>query len=187
MTSPWDVRPRQPSGDAVEATIYMNVGAALTQWEALESGLAELFDALVTGATSGLESNRAAFGAFRSVSSSSARTELVTSAAPRALMAWPDLEAEVIAFLQRVARFGARRNEIAHGMVLNLAEFGFYLCPNNLNPNKWSKAGEAKYQYIAADVRYYAEQFIDLRTECGRLVSAVFHRRMEDRSRPAAG
>lgn len=61
----------------------------------------------------------------------------------------------------QIRQFGARRNEIAHGRVYDLGEFGFQLGPNNTNPRKWA-AGTAKYQYGSADIAFYAEQFIAL-------------------------
>lgn len=177
MQNSWDVRPRQKKGDPIPDPLFQSVGVALTQWERLESRLAELFDALVTGAESPTKSNRSAFLAFRSVSSSSARTELVTEAAPRALLEWPELRDRSSNFLLAVSRFGARRNEIAHGMVCSLGEHGFYLSPNNVNRNKWSKEGAAKYQYTSDDVFYYAEEFGKLRVECEDLVTSIFERR----------
>lgn len=181
MQNPWDVRPRKTAGDPAAGALYHNVGAALTQWESLESSLAELFDALVTNALSKMDSNRAAFCAFRAVTVSSARTELVTAAAPRALKDWTDLLETVVSFLGRVADFGSRRNEIAHGMVVSAGEFGFYLVPNNVNPRKWDKNGKAKYQYVAADIQHYLKHFTALRSECEELTSAVFARRSKDR------
>jgi hypothetical protein len=174
MSKPWDVRPRQTPGDPHPGDIFHNVGLALNEWEALESRMAELFDALVSNAHSPLQSNRAAFSAFTAVSSSSARTQLVNAAAPMALAKQPDLLAKVSDFLSRVSHFGARRNEIAHGLTVNLSEFGFYLAPNNVMPHKWAKTGEAKFQYVAADVHYYAEHFYALRQECEQLTAAVF-------------
>lgn len=176
MLNPWDVRPRCKRGDDTPEPIYLKVGEALTAWEHLESKLAELFDCLVSGAPSAMQSNRAGFCAFVAVKTSSARTELLQAAAPRALdgskhLAW------AADFLSRVSHFGARRNELAHGMVFNLGEHGFQLGPNNTMPTKWHKkgqqAGSATFQYGSADVSHYADEFSKLYAECLLLIEAI--------------
>jgi hypothetical protein len=74
-----------------------------------------------------MKSNRAGFFAFSAVKASSARTEILQAAAPRALEGLKHLE-WTTDYLRRVSLFRSRRNEISHGMVLNLGEFGFQFC-----------------------------------------------------------
>tara|TARA_R110000850_G_scaffold25297_1_gene73139 strand:- start:953 stop:1474 length:522 start_codon:yes stop_codon:yes gene_type:complete len=167
MNNPWDVKPRSPAGNPNIDEIYVAVGRALTCWENLEAGLGELFDAAVGG------DGRAGFAAFAAVSSSSARTELLSAALPRALSEHGVLLGRASALVEQVGKFGARRNEIAHGRVFDLMEHGFYLCPTNINPRKWTGAGAAKYQYRAEDISAYASEFVRLHGECAILVADI--------------
>lgn len=155
MNHPWDVRPMQQKGDDNPEGIYLQVGAALTAWEMLESLCAELFDAIVAAQPS----NRAAFFAFSAVKSSSARTELIEAAAAKAIPPSDPVHADVAAAIEAFRKFGARRNEIAHGRAYNLGQFGFFLGPNNVMRHKWADNGAAKYQYVADDIAYYARNF----------------------------
>jgi hypothetical protein len=147
------------------------VGHALTAWEAGESALGELFDALVASQPS----NRAAFSAFTAVSSSSARTQLVEAAFKRAMRDDDPAYEDTARLIYQFSKFGARRNELAHGRVFSLGEHGFMLGPNNTNPNKW-KNGSATYQYTSADIAYYATQFAEQAIEIQRLASALVAR-----------
>src|SRR4051794_8469744 len=132
-------------------------------WEQLESRLAELFDLLLASA------NRAAFKVYQSSKSTSARREMLTAAIPMH-GAGDTINAELSAFSEVVGKFAARRNELAHGQVFSLQEHGFYLAPSNLMKNKWTKDGAAKYQYTAADIAYYAQQFATLNEQCTALI-----------------
>lgn len=167
MNNPWDVRPRSPAGSPTIAEVFVAVGAALTHWENLEAELAELFDIAIGG------ESRAGFAAFSAVSSSSARTELLSAALPRALSDHPEILERASALVEQVGKFGGRRNEIAHGRVFGLEAHGFYLCPTNINPRKWTGTGAAKYQYRAEDIVAYAAEFARLRDECDVLVGDI--------------
>lgn len=155
MSNPWDVRRKADKGDQAAETIFQAVGYALTAWETLESGLAEIFDALLAS------DNRAAFRVYQTVKTSSTRTEMLDAAIP-STDASPELNADLAEFVAKVSKFGARRNEIAHGRVFNLGEHGHYLGPSNLNRHKWKLDGAAKYQYTSEDVSYYANAFMTL-------------------------
>ena len=159
MQNPWDVRPRSRSKDTTSEAVFVKVGEALTHWEMLESAMAELFDAMV----SSHPSNRAAFMAFVAVKSSSARTELLQAAFDRAIPLSSPARQEVGYLIESFGKFGARRNEIAHGRVYDLGEHGFALGPNNVMRHKWTPKGEAKYQYWSRDIEYYLRCFSTLR------------------------
>jgi hypothetical protein len=131
--------------------------------------MAELFDTLVAG----YPTKRSAFAAYSAVKSASARTELLEAAAHRAIDDWDPIKAELDNLITAFGKAGARRNEIAHGQVLNLGEYGFYLCPNNIMPFKWTAKGEAKFQYQAADVAHYVGLFAALASQCDDIVDAI--------------
>jgi hypothetical protein len=166
MDDPWDVRPRVKKGDAKSDAIFLVVGAAITEWERLESSLAELFDLLLAS------TNRAAFKVYQSSKTSNARGEMLSAAIP--LDRASDAENEELAtFISTVNKFAARRNEIAHGQVHNLGKYGYYLGPSNLMKSKWAKEGSPKYQYVAADIYYYIQQFAALRKQCEVLIARL--------------
>jgi hypothetical protein len=169
---PWEVRPKQDRGDSNPIELFTEVGFSLTAWEAWEADMAELFDVLVASQPS----NRAAFGAFISVRTASARTEMIDAAFKLAIKKDDPAHADVASMIHDFGKFGARRNEIAHGRVYNLGEWGFMLAPNNTMPHKFSDDGAAKYQYIAADVRHYREWFIALQERCAELSRALRER-----------
>lgn len=172
MNNPWDIRPKQASFDEDYNSIFLQVGNALTAWEAAESRAADLFDALVATQPS----NRAAHSAFISVRVSSARTEMLEAAFLRAVFSDDPAYLEVKSIINRFVGFGSRRNEIAHGRVYSLGEFGFALGPNNTLKAKWRDTREAKYQYASADVQYYAECFSQLASDTEALANALVQR-----------
>jgi hypothetical protein len=166
MENLWDVRQRAEKGNQTPDPIFHAVGAAITAWERLESILAELFDLLLASG------NRAAFKVYQSSNTSNARMEMLSGALPferASEVANKDLDN----FVATVNKFVARRNEIAHGQVYNLAEDGFYLGPSNLMKGKWSKHGSAKFQYVASDINYYVEQFAALGKRCEALIEEL--------------
>jgi hypothetical protein len=166
MGNDWDIRPRAEKGDETPDLIFHAVGTALTTWERLESIVAELFDLLLASG------NRAAFKVYQSSKTSSARIEMLSAALPldRASAAG---NAELENFVATFNKFVARRNEIAHGQVLYLDEYGYYLAPSNLMKSKWAKHGEAKFQYVASDIHHYVRQFASLANQCESLIESL--------------
>jgi hypothetical protein len=166
MENDWDVRPRQEKGDETPDLIFHAVGAAITAWERLETILAELFDLLLASG------NRAAFKVYQSSKTSAARMEMLGAALPLD-GATDAVNRELEDFVITVQRFVARRNEIAHGQVANLGEYGYYLGPSNLIKGKWGKDGAAKFQYVASDLHYYIGQFAALHKRCQVLIAKL--------------
>lgn len=171
MQHPWEVRPKQEKGSDNYDSIFVQVGRALTAWETAESHMAELFDALVASQPS----NRAAFSAFVAVKTSSARTDLLAAAFDRAVGHGDPAREDVSDLIEKFGKFGARRNEIAHGRVYDLAEYGYYLGPNNTMPNKW-RDGAAKFQYTADDVEFYGREFAQLAANVRHVTEALVTR-----------
>ena len=166
MDDPWDVRPRVEMGDEKSDAIFLAVGAAITEWERLESILAELFDLLLAS------TNRAAFKVYQSSKTSNARREMLSAAIP--LDRASDAENEELAtFISTVNKFAARRNEIAHGQVHNLGEYGLLSRAIQSNEKQVGQRGSAKYQYVAADIYYYIQQFEALRKQCEVLIARL--------------
>jgi hypothetical protein len=168
MTNPWDIRKRQPKGDSTPDAIFWAVGRALTLWEVLESELAEVFDALISEDSS----ERIGFVAIVSVSGSQARGEILAAAAQRALSLKMPMAEQVHALSVEATQLRARRNDIAHGRCLNLGKVGFYFVPNNIATGKW-KEGFARYQWVAADILRYADQFGPMSDRASKLAQSV--------------
>ncbi len=168
---PWEVRPRATKGDSAPELIWTQVGRALSHWETAEMFSANLFDALVASQPS----NYAAYHAFITIKTGSVRTELLETALRKAIPpidpAFADTEQTIIKLL----RFGARRNEIAHGRVYKMSEGGFVFGPNVIMGSKW-KDGVARFQYAAADISYYADCFQSLGEGIRKLALALTER-----------
>lgn len=171
--------------------LYTAVGQALSAWEGLEGTLASLFAELCGAVDEG------ASRAYGVVSSSAGRLDMLKEAFdcyPRrrheSLSTFTDLT-------KRIRLYGARRNEIAHGIVVLMADtekppHGHFLCPATYNsrkrlsraaiaetqnafaPETWSpKAVVGNYAYTAAQVSYYRGRFWGLRFEAFDLLTAV--------------
>jgi len=82
QTKLWIMAPRADQGAKMEDEIYAAVGAALSAWEGVEEGLAEIFALFVgapeAGPASGHEPAIRAYGAVNSFSSS---LDMVSAAA----------------------------------------------------------------------------------------------------------
>lgn len=146
------VRDRQKQGDPTPDEIYKAVGQSLTNWELLEIELANYFDALVASG------NKTAFFAYREILSANSRIQLLTGAIKYIFRSSDKLRLYYLQEMQSIIDFNARINEIAHGIVYNLNEFGFYLGPTVMIPAKWNE-NEAKYQYTSSDILHYSNWF----------------------------
>jgi hypothetical protein len=169
MANPWDIFAREPKGDDKIERIYQAVGFALTQWELLESALANLYSEII-----GFDSH-AAIAAYGTVASNAGRLEMILAAADgdrRGAVHFvrDDLRSFVS---NEVVRLLGRRNEIAHGMVVEFVGSpqgqGHYLVPPNYNTRKRHPLhtrnladmpfGEYKYAYTALQVEQYGNWF----------------------------
>jgi hypothetical protein len=176
---PWEVRPRATKGDPAPELIWTQVGRALSHWETAEMFSANLFDALVASQPS----NYAAYHAFITVKTGSVRTELLEAAFRKAIPHADPAHVDAEQIIIRLLRFGARRNEIAHGRVYKMSEGGFIFGPNVIMGHKW-KAGVAKYQYAAADISYYGDCFESLGEGIRKLTLALMERNIAASSTP---
>lgn len=171
MQNPWDIRARASQGDTEPEAIFVQVGAALSAWEMLESSLAELFDALVSAP----HNSRAGFVAFSAVTTSSARTEMLSAAIKQRKKEKSTIPDKLIEFIDIVSKFAARRNEIAHGRIYSIEGKEYFFGPNNISPHKWDKVrdGAAKYQYTSSEIEYYTSEFFNLRDTCVAYIDTI--------------
>lgn len=85
-----------------------------------------------------------------------------------------DFKDRLLALVKAAFQLCDRRNQIAHGMVMNLGTYGYCLGPSNLQKTRWEREGEfgaAQYQYVDSDVVHYANQFELLQREVERLTA----------------
>jgi len=191
--NPWDPLPELPSGDAMDTTTYAAVGRALSIWEGLEVYLAMMFGALCETREEGAQR------AYGVVASFSGRSDMLLEAF--ACFRREEEKAKIATFpklVDRIGKFSARRNEIAHGIVSAVTNggrsLGLYLCAPMYNSRKsysfaaWRETAPArsvsvsplsKYAYTAAQIDYYSGQFGALTNEVAAALAALLEERLK--------
>jgi hypothetical protein len=112
----WDRPPIPLIGDETSDEIYRAVGWALSGWEMLEMSLVGLFDTLIGIALDTHASHRA----YGAVTIWNIRRDMLRAAAEAYFLEFPNqpLAKEIKETINIVDRYAARRNDIAHGIVL---------------------------------------------------------------------
>jgi hypothetical protein len=181
---PWDDRPRPKRGDKKATATYAAVGQALSQWEALETKLAQLFSQLVGGEWAGGDERpfHPAVRAYGSVLGSSQRLAMIEEAA-KAHFQWypnPTLEKQLKEFIGTECRhFASKRNNIAHGIVdLRFSDppklkIGYWLVPSLYASKKNPLTGPNAYAYTSAEIIYFIKEFDRLWVRVGELLSNI--------------
>lgn len=157
MVTRTDFRPRKTldlHGDDTARDVFASVGYALSQWEHVEEMFASLF-AFLCGPT---KATHASFRAYGTLTATAARSKMIDAAAEVFFSKFPDAT-----FKKRLADIllvygdaGARRNEIAHGIVMGPA---LHKIENNVAiplPTKW---------YLFPALHSTKKQSLDLRSE----------------------
>lgn len=199
---PWNPLPRQDMGDANDDVLYAAIGRALSAWEYFENLLGDTFAGLC-----GARVTEGAERAYGVVSSFTGRRDMVDAAwSCHPQRGRPEL-ADLPKTLERAKQFAARRNEIAHGVVIGWTVSGkprgFYLCPASYNSRKrpsrqqavesaaddetWMRLSIGNYAYTAEQVLYYRDQFSQLRTDIARANHFVRFGPIEDQKGDASG
>jgi len=185
-TNPWDIPPLPKKGDTSKSSTYEAVGLALSNWEEVEFGLGLLFRTLLRA-----DMEIGASRAYGSVITFRGRIEMIEAAAEAYFMIkrGPRVKADLSRLLNRTVKFGARRNEIAHGLVQDFKieprkREGFALHPSYFNSNKRSLIGtrvrrmflniplrraviRPRYVYTSVEIRDFAAEFKKLADEIG--------------------
>jgi len=181
---PWDDRPHPKRGDRKATTTYAAVGQALSQWEGLETKLAELFSQLVGGEWPGGDERpyHPAVRAYGSVLGSAARLTMIEEAA-KAHFHWhpnPGLERRLKDFIGTQCRnFATKRNNIAHGVVdirfsdTNRLKMGYWLVPSLYASKKNPLDGPNAYAYTSAEIVYFIKEFDRLWVTACELISEI--------------
>lgn len=128
MTKIFDRAPPHGMGDPDRNMIYRSVGQALSQWESLESRQANLFGQIVQG---GFGIANAIYGLSMSVR---AKRDMLDVALDWLMNENEELAQEIKDAVKLTGQLSDRRNDIAHGHVLELitntfGSVGCYLLP----------------------------------------------------------
>jgi hypothetical protein len=176
---PWTVPPFPEIGDTHQDITFAAVGRALSQWERLEVALAGLFAAFIgiKGEAEGI-----AMSSYGSIVASSARGTMMNAAAEFYFHIFPNpaLKKTVGDLLGEVGHYGARRNEIAHGLVMGYEVYtppgrkpstGCCLFPAHYN-NKKIKLGVGRdrhpsYIYTSKEIDAFGANFKKLLPRVG--------------------
>jgi hypothetical protein len=182
MSNPWD-RPPSPHitrGDATAEAVYLAVGKALSNWEALEAEINVLFGVVTTGLQDWFY--RPAVRAIGILHATRSKAEMITHAARAFFLHFPiesetqQLEEELKAILSAYTNWTDRRNDIAHGCVTSSTQpdysndpngsetiTTYLLCPSHTATRKWGPiTGEPIYQYRASEIDKCATGFEEL-------------------------
>lgn len=177
----WAIPPRPAVGDADIDTTYRAVGHALSEWERFEAHLAILFATIL-----GLErESNTARRAYGSVVAFAGRAEMLKGAADIYFQEHPEphFEAQFSSIYKTARRAGARRNDIAHGIVQPFNritkprkgwDYGLY--PSYYTSKGRDLSFKPEYVYTSAEIERFARQFGELAEPTNDLDAAIFVR-----------
>jgi hypothetical protein len=121
MPKPWDSLPLPPTGDTDEAKTYEGLGRAVSEWECVEFELARLYS-IFAGDPDGDSVSGYGIGRI-----SRERLNALRLQAAQYFMSLPHqaLEGEFDRLCESVEGFSNRRNEFAHGIVMQVSGIEF--------------------------------------------------------------
>jgi hypothetical protein len=175
--SPLGPQPFPQVGNANADDVYQAVGRALSAWETTEEDFAALFNALITP----LHMSFALRRSYGNIAAARGRNEIIGTAADVFFRNFPDkdLQTRLRALLKKYSDAGARRNEIAYGVVAghvwesSKSFSGFFLGPSFWNTNKRGVKLEPAYMYNVEMITNLTEQFVQLRYSSREIVRQV--------------
>ena len=123
--NPWDRPPLARQGNGSDRALFESIGRALNAWEQIESELAHLYSAFLTGDRFDLPANLA----YGVLNTSPLRLAGLQRVAKAHWVQHPsqDIEGEFERLSEMVDRYSARRNDIAHGIA---RPFQWIVAPN---------------------------------------------------------
>jgi len=135
-------------------------------WEALESALADAFDAMLYPANL----QRVGYLIYMAIPDVMTRIDVIEATIPRCLSN-DARKSEAAQLLASVRAAAERRNDIVHGRVLRVV--GFQLVPNIVAATQIWPNGVAAYQWAAADLIAYIDMFVKLEEEIVALTARI--------------
>lgn len=174
MDNPFSPRKPIPSkGDSNCDELYKWVGRSLSMWETTESQFSRLFSHLINP---GIGSS-AARRAYGSIASSNGRRDLIEKAAAVFFQFFPNehLQKDMSHVLKLYSDAAARRNDIAHGVVLMgvpKTGDGYYVVAN-MYTSKRDIVGATPYGYNSQTISEYFTKFDALGGAVSSLVKEI--------------
>jgi hypothetical protein len=160
-------------GEPTKDSLHMAVGAALDEWENVESGLARIFGLLVES------KSIAALRAYGTITSGPGRKEALKQAAMIFFRGKSDtMEDDYYSLFNEYSKAAGYRNNIAHGICYGhiffkgvTTEPGWFLFPPQYNTRKRSSADAAgaSYIYKVSDIDSCKTRFSHLSAESDTL------------------
>jgi hypothetical protein len=165
MQNAWDIPPPPAEGDEFPHLIYEAVGRALSQWEELEQTLAALYAFFVSIGTQ-IDFDSPATRAYGTIVGFTGRKDMLDAAAKTYFHSLPAKQDEenYAKLINTVARFSARRNEIAHGCVTHDGK-GWVLRPASYNSRKNPLNNLPTYTYGSKEIGHLRRSFRTLHVE----------------------
>jgi hypothetical protein len=177
MPNPWDVLQTPERGDEMIDATYRAVGRALSMWEGVEECLASGF-AFFVASEIHADYESPAVRAYGSIAGFTGRREMLDAAANAYFFQFPNEQALTAyrRLINEAQKLSARRNEIAHGRVIQIPFHGFYLMPATYNSKKNPIAGTRAYAYSSSEITVYTLHF----KRVGDEISELFFRIRSD-------
>lgn len=174
VVKPWEQRPFPKHGESDPDKVYVAVGRALSEWERFETYLGLLFAKIVSEQNIDLPAQRA----YAAVRTFEARSAMLKTASAAFFLLYhgrsevPTLQAAFKKMIGAVCEFGARRNEIAHGVVARFEEPGetYGLFPPYGAHRQRDVYGRPTYCYTSTELEHFRAEFEKLKTPVGRLI-----------------
>ena len=174
MRNPWDAFPFPLKGDQDPEKTYAGVGHVMSEWESVEFNLARVYGVFVGGDAGGKALQE--YGAPRIFAS---RLKALEQAAEAFFFRRCDqnIEGEFHLLTLRASGFSARRNDVAHGIVMNVSNITFFkeklhlavsgekqhlLVPTYYAKREHDGHGRPNYAFNAGQLRELASRLIDL-------------------------
>ena len=147
--------PFAPKGDADADSLYLAVGHALNAWEHAEGAFAQLFGTIIRPTRNSYAARRA----YGAITSSLARRQMLEAVGAVFFRNFPDVEAQenMKLLLMHYNDAGARRNELAHGIVGGDrgedGEFlGCFIVPSAWTTKKRALDSAMSYRYSCKEI-----------------------------------
>ncbi|HEY8215394.1 MAG TPA: hypothetical protein VIG36_14840 [Methylocystis sp.] len=171
MSNPFE-RPKAPSkGDRNPEAIYLSVGRALSTWEHTERSFAGLFAGIVSPSKGSFPARRA----YGTIISQKNRREMIEKASEAffAFFKDEDLEKALKETLNFYSDAAARRNDIAHGIVLQPKLGAGYFLTANLYTSKRKLYADHPYYYNSQIIDKFSDSFSSLSGSASHIINRM--------------
>jgi hypothetical protein len=187
MPNPWDPFPFPAMGDEDLDVTYAGVGACLSQWEAIEFSFARVQSVFLN------DPDGESLRAYGTGTIFQTRIDSLSEHAAAFFIGRPsqELEGEFSKLVDRTLKFSNRRNEVAHGIVMDVRNVTFFQNKMPLmrtdvrqcvlvppwHKLRWHKSGGLPdFAYNGMQLQLLATRFYDLEGEIDTFRKALLER-----------